>query len=111
MGLFFNKKNDSGKQHYNNNFKMIIVDTFAMAGGNTVIVGTIESGACRVGEGVTIHTRYGVITSTIAGLEAYQKRLSMGYAGQRIGILLKDVSKDQISKDDIVMINNAGIYS
>ncbi len=110
MGLFFNKKKESVKQYSTDDFKMHIVDTFAMNGGKTVVVGTIESGVCHVGETVIIHTRYGVITTTIAGLEANHKPLSIGYAGQRIAILLRDITKEQLSKGDMIIIENAHNY-
>lgn len=116
MGLFFKKKKDEAistieKECFSYDFKMHIDDVFIITGRGTIVVGFIETGACRIGEHVTIQTGAGTIDSTITGLEAFRTHLDIAYAGQNVGILLRGVTKDQLSKGDILTILNAGIYS
>jgi len=80
-------------------FLMAIEDVFSITGRGTVATGRIERGVVKVGENVEIvglseETR----TTTITGIEMFQKTLDEGYAGDNVGILLRGVTREEIER-------------
>ena len=79
------------------NFHMTIQDVFTIAGCGTVVTGTIDSGEVHVGDTVTI---CGTRTTEVLGVEMFRKSLDFAKAGDACGLLLKDISKDEIHNGD-----------
>jgi len=80
-------------------FLMAIEDVFSITGRGTVATGRIERGVVKVGENVEIvglseETK----TTTITGIEMFQKTLDEGYAGDNVGILLRGVTREEIER-------------
>merc|ERR1712157_517 len=80
-------------------FLMAIEDVFSITGRGTVATGRIERGVIKVGENVEIvglseETK----TTTISGIEMFQKTLDEGYAGDNVGILLRGVTREEIER-------------
>ena len=80
-------------------FLMAIEDVFSITGRGTVATGRIERGVVKVGENVEIvglsdQTK----TTTITGIEMFQKTLDEGYAGDNVGILLRGVTREEIER-------------
>jgi len=80
-------------------FLMAIEDVFSITGRGTVATGRIERGVVKVGENVEIvglsdETQ----TTTITGIEMFQKTLDEGYAGDNVGILLRGVTREDIER-------------
>ena len=76
-------------------FLMPIEDVFSIKGRGTVGTGRIERGKVKVGDPVEI-VGFGVKkASTITGVEAFQKTLDEGMAGDNVGVLLRGVEKDR----------------
>jgi len=80
-------------------FLMAIEDVFSITGRGTVATGRIERGVVKVGENVEIvglsdETQ----TTTITGIEMFQKTLDEGYAGDNVGILLRGVTREEIER-------------
>jgi len=80
-------------------FLMAIEDVFSITGRGTVATGRIERGVIKVGENVEIvglseETK----TTTITGIEMFQKTLDEGYAGDNVGILLRGVTREEIER-------------
>ena len=74
-------------------FLMPIEDVFSIKGRGTVGTGRIERGKVKVGDPVEI-IGFGVKkASTITGVEAFQKTLDEGMAGDNVGVLLRGVEK------------------
>jgi elongation factor Tu len=77
-------------------FLMPIEDVFSITGRGTVATGRIERGSIAVGETVEIIGLAPTKTTTITGLEMFQKILEKGIAGDNIGVLLRGIQKADI---------------
>nr|QUE29577.1 tufA [Erythrotrichia foliiformis] len=79
-------------------FLMAVEDVFSITGRGTVATGRIERGIVKVGETIEIVGLAETRSTTITGLEMFQKTLDEGMAGDNIGILLRGVSKEDIER-------------
>jgi elongation factor Tu len=79
-------------------FLMAIEDVFSITGRGTVATGRIERGIVKVGENVEIVGVRDTQTTTITGIEMFQKTLDEGFAGDNVGILLRGVTREDIER-------------
>jgi elongation factor Tu len=79
-------------------FLMAVEDVFSITGRGTVATGRIERGIVKVGETIEIVGLKETKSTTITGLEMFQKTLDEGLAGDNIGILLRGVQKEDIER-------------
>jgi elongation factor Tu len=79
-------------------FLLAIEDVFSITGRGTVATGRIERGQVNVGDTVELVGMEETKTTTVTGLEMFQKTLDSGLAGDNIGILLRGVQKADISR-------------
>ena len=79
-------------------FLMAIEDVFSITGRGTVATGRIERGVVKVGEDVEIVGVADTQTTTITGIEMFQKTLDEGFAGDNVGILLRGVTREDIER-------------
>jgi elongation factor Tu len=79
-------------------FLMAIEDVFSITGRGTVATGRIERGIVKVGENVEIVGVGDTQTTTITGIEMFQKTLDEGFAGDNVGILLRGVTRENIER-------------
>jgi elongation factor Tu len=79
-------------------FLMAVEDVFSITGRGTVATGRIERGIIKVGDTIEIVGLRETRTTTITGLEMFQKTLDEGMAGDNIGILLRGVQKKDIER-------------
>merc|ERR1712003_356565 len=79
-------------------FLMAVEDVFSITGRGTVATGRIERGLVKVGDSVEIVGLEETRTTTITGIEMFQKTLDEGFAGDNVGILLRGVERDQIER-------------
>jgi elongation factor Tu len=79
-------------------FLMAIEDVFSITGRGTVATGRIERGVVKVGESVEIVGVGATQTTTITGIEMFQKTLEEGFAGDNVGILLRGVTRENIER-------------
>ena len=77
-------------------FLLAIEDVFSITGRGTVATGRIERGTILVGDNVELIGINETKTTTITGLEMFQKTLDKGLAGDNIGILLRGVQKNEV---------------
>jgi elongation factor Tu len=77
-------------------FLLAIEDVFSITGRGTVATGRIERGMILVGDTVELIGINETKTTTITGLEMFQKTLDKGMAGDNIGILLRGVQKADV---------------
>jgi elongation factor Tu len=75
---------------------MAIEDVFSITGRGTVSTGRIERGQVLIGETVELVGLAETKTTTVTGLEMFQKSLDKGLAGDNIGILLRGVQKTDV---------------
>lgn len=115
MGLFdFLKKPKTDLEEYNEqramreqsenamgDFHFEVQDVFSITGRGTVVTGLISTGSVRVGDMVTINRIDGTVRQVkVAGLEMFRKVLNEAVAGQNVGILLRNVDRDEIKQGD-----------
>lgn len=80
-------------------FLLAIEDIFTITGRGTVVTGRIERGSIKVGDNVEIVGMQDEVRTTVAtGLEMFRKTLDSGVAGDNIGVLLRGVGKDEVSR-------------
>jgi len=79
-------------------FLMAVEDVFTITGRGTVATGRIERGTIKIGDSVEIVGVRNTKTTTITGIEMFQKTLESGVAGDNVGILLRGVTRDDIER-------------
>ncbi|MDY6940928.1 MAG: elongation factor Tu [Cyanobacteriota bacterium] len=79
-------------------FLMAVEDVFSITGRGTVATGRIERGKVKVGETVEIVGIKDTRSTTVTGVEMFQKTLDEGMAGDNVGVLLRGVQKEQIER-------------
>jgi elongation factor Tu len=83
-------------------FLMPIEDVFSIKGRGTVGTGRIERGKVKVGDPVEIVGLRPTQTSTVTGVEAFNKTMSEGQAGENVGVLLRGIEKDQLERGQVL---------
>ena len=84
-------------------FRMTVEDVFSIAKRGTVVTGKIEGGTLNVGDEVAIQGRNGERKTIVAGIEMFRKVTNQANAGDNVGILFKDISKQDIQKGDVIL--------
>ncbi len=79
-------------------FLMAVEDVFSITGRGTVATGRIERGQIKVGETIEIVGIKDTQTSTVTGVEMFQKTLDSGMAGDNVGLLLRGIQKEMIER-------------
>jgi elongation factor Tu len=79
-------------------FLMAIEDVFSITGRGTVATGRIDRGVIKVGDNVEIVGIGDTKTTTITGIEMFQKTLDEGFAGDNVGILLRGTTREDIER-------------
>jgi len=84
-------------------FLMPVEDVFSITGRGTVATGRIETGVANTGDPVElIGMGAEKLKSTITGVEMFRKILDRGEAGDNVGILLRGIEKNQISRGMVI---------
>ncbi len=83
-------------------FLMPIEDIFSIEGRGTVVTGRVERGAVKVGEEVEIVGIKDTTTTTVTGVEMFNKQLDAAQAGDNAGILLRGTKKDDIHRGQVL---------
>ncbi|MEO0480769.1 MAG: elongation factor Tu [Planctomycetota bacterium] len=79
-------------------FLMPVEDVFSIAGRGTVATGRVERGIVKVGDSIEIVGLGDTQTTTITGVEMFQKTMQEGQAGDNVGCLLRGVKKEDIHR-------------
>ncbi|KAL0356259.1 UNVERIFIED_CONTAM: Elongation factor Tu, chloroplastic [Sesamum radiatum] len=79
-------------------FLMAIEDVFSITGRGTVATGRVERGTIKVGDTVDIVGLRDTKSTTVTGVEMFQKTLDEAMAGDNVGLLLRGVQKDDIQR-------------
>jgi elongation factor Tu len=83
-------------------FLMAVEDVFSIQGRGTVATGRIEAGTVNVGEKVEIIGLADTQETTVTGVEMFNKTLEQGIAGDNVGILLRGIGKDDITRGQVL---------
>lgn len=83
-------------------FLMAVEDVFTITGRGTVATGRIERGKVKVGETVELVGIRETRSTTVTGVEMFQKTLDEGMAGDNVGLLLRGVQKEDIERGMVI---------
>ncbi|MGM0573520.1 MAG: elongation factor Tu [Bacteroidota bacterium] len=84
-------------------FLMPVEDVFSITGRGTVATGRIERGVINSGDPVDIIGMGAEkLKSTVTGVEMFRKILDRGEAGDNVGLLLRGIDKDAISRGMVI---------
>ena len=83
---------------------MIVDDVFSIKGRGTVATGRIESGEFYINQTVIIETANGPIQTAISGIEAFRKTTDHASAGDNVGLLLRDIARNEINRGDKIQV-------
>eukprot|EP00884_Botryococcus_braunii_P008348 jgi/Botrbrau1/17514/Bobra.0531s0002.1 len=79
-------------------FLMAIEDVFSITGRGTVVTGRVERGSIKVGDSVEIVGLQPTRSTTVTGLEMFQKSLEESIAGDNVGVLLRGIQKNDVER-------------
>lgn len=82
---------------------MTVEDVFFIRGRGTVVTGQIESGTLHVGDEIYLRSTSSSRKVTVNGIEIFRKILDQAKAGDNVGVLLRDLTKQEIQKGDILL--------
>jgi elongation factor Tu len=84
-------------------FLMPVEDVFSIKGRGTVGTGRVERGVIKPMEEVEIVGLHKESRKTVAtSIEAFQKVLDEGRAGENIGVLLRGIEKDELERGQVL---------
>ena len=84
-------------------FRMTVEDVFSIKGRGTVVTGKIETGTVKVGDEISIQGKNGEKRTIVAGVEMFRKTMSQANAGDNVGILLRDITKQDVQQGDVLL--------
>lgn len=83
-------------------FLLPVEDVFSIKGRGTVGTGRIERGVVKVGDQVEIVGLGETRTTTITGVEMFNKTMDEGQAGDNVGCLLRGIEKDELERGQVL---------
>ena len=83
-------------------FMMSVEGTYNIEGRGLVVVGTIDQGMVKPGQEVDVVGKNKFFKTTITGIETFKKTLDHGEAGDNVGLLLRGLTRDQVSRGMII---------
>ncbi len=83
-------------------FLMSVEDVFTITGRGTVGTGRIERGKVKVGEEVEIIGLGSHKKAVVTGVEMFRKTLDEGLAGDNVGLLMRGVEKDDLTRGMVI---------
>ncbi len=81
---------------------MAVEDVFSIKGRGTVGTGRIERGRVRVGDEVEIVGLAPTRKTVCTGVEMFNKTLDEGIAGDNVGLLLRGIEKEDLSRGQVI---------
>lgn len=88
-------------------FLMPIEGVFSISGRGTVVTGRIEQGEINVNDNVEILGYNNDIKTTCIGLEMFHKEMVHAEAGENVGILLRGIKRDGVSRGQVITSPNS----
>src|SRR3989442_14540289 len=83
-------------------FQMGVEDVFSISGRGTVGTGRVERGKVKVGEKVEIVGLKPTRETVVTGVEMFGKLLDEAVAGDKVGLLLRGVEKEDLERGMVV---------
>jgi len=83
-------------------FLLPVEHVHQIPGRGTVLTGRAERGKCKVGQEMEIVGQNRSVKSKITGIEMFHKSLEEGHAGDQMGILMRGIKRDDVSRGMMV---------
>ncbi len=83
-------------------FLMPVEDIFSIEGRGTVVTGRVERGTVKVGEEIDIVGIKDTTSTTVTGVEMFNKQLDQAQAGDNAGILLRGTKKEDVHRGQVL---------
>lgn len=83
-------------------FLLAVEDVFSVTGRGTVATGRVERGTVKLGETVELVGLKDTRSTTVTGLEMFQKSLDEALAGDNVGVLLRGIQKNDIERGMVI---------
>ena len=84
-------------------FLMPVEDVFSIKGRGTVGTGRVERGVVTVGDDIEIvGMSHDIRETVVTGVEMFRKTLDSGQAGDNVGVLLRGVEKDELTRGQVL---------
>ncbi len=83
-------------------FLMAVEDVFGIKGRGTVLTGRIERGVVKVGDTVEIVGVRPTKSTTVTGVEMFNKTLQTGEAGDNVGCLVRGIERDDVERGQVL---------
>jgi len=84
-------------------FMIPIEDVFSITGRGTVATGRIDRGIVKVGDEVEVVGMNDTTKKTVVtGIEMFRKLLDEGRAGDNVGVLLRGIEKEDLSRGQVI---------
>ncbi|MBI5417263.1 elongation factor Tu [Candidatus Poribacteria bacterium] len=84
-------------------FLMPVEDVFSITGRGTVGTGRVERGIVKIGDEIAIvGLSKEIKKTTVTGIEMFRKLLDEGQAGDNLGVLLRGIEKDELSRGQVL---------
>jgi translation elongation factor EF-Tu-like GTPase len=84
-------------------FGMTVEDVFSITGRGTIVTGRVTAGTVAVGDQVLL-SRAGtpLLQTEVTGIELFRQTAEVANAGDNVGLLLRDVQRDQVVSGDVL---------
>ena len=86
------------KRDINKPFLLSVEDIFSITGRGTVVTGKVERGVLKINDTVNLLGFNKTKTSTVIGIEMFQKTLNIAEAGDNVGVLLRGIQKEDVRR-------------
>ncbi|MGX7582590.1 elongation factor Tu [Candidatus Vidania fulgoroideorum] len=83
-------------------FLLPIEDVVSISGRGTVVTGRIERGLIKLNDEIEIIGLKKNNKSTCIGIEMFKKTLDYGQAGDNVGILLRGIKREEVSRGQVL---------
>jgi len=83
-------------------FLMPVENVFTISGRGTVATGCVERGIVRTGDELEVVGIQATQKTTCTGVEMFKKLLDQGQAGDNLGVLLRGLKREQITRGQIL---------
>ena len=85
-------------------FKLVVEDVFKIVDRGIVVTGRVNEGKIFVGDEIEIHKTNGtVIQSKVEDMEKFHELIDVAQMGDDIGMLVANVTKEDVSRGDVVL--------
>jgi len=90
------------KSQCGDKFSMEVEDVFGIRGRGAVVTGRIQQGVIRTGDQVVIRGHKGMRRAVVHSVEMFRRSLHQGVTGQDVGLLMRDLERDDVERGDVV---------